>query len=219
MRRRWTNKEIEYLKSHFPDERTQDVAFDLGRSYSSVSTKANALGLKKSQAFKSDLERSGHINLLKYGKQSRFQPGQEAHNKGKKQEEFMSYEAIERTKRTRFKPGNLPHNTRKNGDISIRRHKNGYQYKYIRVKIGVWKLLHRVIWERHHGPIPMGHNIQFKDGNQLNCDIDNLYIISRKKQMTDNTIHRYPEEVKQLIKINSKLKKAIRHAKQTDRSE
>lgn len=219
MRRRWTNKEIEYLKAQFPDERTEDIALHLGRSYSSVATKANALGLYKSAAFKSDLEKSGHINVIQAGKETRFQPGQESHNKGKKQEEYMSAEAIERTKRTRFKPGNLPHNTRKDGDISIRMDKNGYQYKYIRVKLGVWKLLHRVTWERHHGPIPRGYNVQFKDGNQLNCDIDNLYIISRKKQITNNTIHRYPEEVKELIKMNSKLKKAIRHAKQTDGSE
>ena len=27
------------------------------------------------------------------------------------------------------------------------------------------------------------HNVQFKDGNPLNCEIENLYLISRKDQM------------------------------------
>ena len=51
--------------------------------------------------------------------------------------------------------------------------------------------------------------ISFKDKNPMNCVIENLEIITRKENMNRNTIHNYPTEVKQLIKLNSKLKKAI----------
>nr|DAW36172.1 MAG TPA: HNH endonuclease [Caudoviricetes sp.] len=41
-------------------------------------------------------------------------------------------------------------------------------------------------YEQAHGPIPKGHCVQFKDGDTLNCVLDNLYLISRKKQVRKN---------------------------------
>jgi hypothetical protein len=40
------------------------------------------------------------------------------------------------------------------------------------VHMGPW------LWRRHHGPIPRGHNVCFKDGDPLNCDIGNLELVS-----------------------------------------
>ena len=34
--------------------------------------------------------------------------------------------------------------------------------------------LHRLIWEKHYGPIPEGYVIHHKDGNKLNNNISNL---------------------------------------------
>lgn len=45
---------------------------------------------------------------------------------------------------------------------------------------------HRWLWEQAHGAIPKGYNVQFKDGDTLNCVLDNLYLISRKKQLRKN---------------------------------
>ena len=36
------------------------------------------------------------------------------------------------------------------------------------------KLLHRLIWEKAHGPIPPGHVMLFKDGDRTNVALDNL---------------------------------------------
>jgi hypothetical protein len=36
--------------------------------------------------------------------------------------------------------------------------------------------LHRVIWEQHHGSIPEGYKLYFKDGNKENLSVDNLYL-------------------------------------------
>ncbi|MEN3369982.1 MAG: hypothetical protein V7609_2125 [Verrucomicrobiota bacterium] len=40
-------------------------------------------------------------------------------------------------------------------------------------------LLHRLVWIEHHGPIPDGHQIMFRDGDRTNCAIENLYCASR----------------------------------------
>ncbi|PHM45916.1 hypothetical protein Xmau_00307 [Xenorhabdus mauleonii] len=58
---------------------------------------------------------------------------------------------------------------------------------YMEIKIAnpsVWRLKHLVIWEEHHGERSKNHVITFKDGNPLNCQIDNLVLITR----TENTI-------------------------------
>jgi hypothetical protein len=47
-----------------------------------------------------------------------------------------------------------------------------------------WEFLHRAVWEEHHGPIPKGMIIAFKDSNKLNCDIDNLVMITQSENCT-----------------------------------
>ena len=42
-----------------------------------------------------------------------------------------------------------------------------------------WEMLHRATWEEHNGPIPEGMMVVFKDGNQLNCDIENLMLVTK----------------------------------------
>lgn len=209
--KKYTPEEIEYLMLHFPHENTQVVADQLGRSYSSVAGKASALGLKKSEAFKSDSNKTGHINLLRTGAGNRYEKGHVPMNKGRRQTDYMTPEAIARTAATRFQKGRLPHNTLEDGAISIRNSK-GFAYQWIRVRLGVWKLLHRVVWEREKGSIPKGYNVQFKDGNTLNCALDNLELVKRGENMRRNTIHRYPPELKTAIRRLGKLKKATNNA-------
>lgn len=88
---------------------------------------------------------------------------------------------------------------------------------YVEVKVrdgkkqNNFELKHRLIWEKHNGKISKGNNIQFKDGNRLNCKIDNLYMISRAEQVSkENTIHRYPGELKRAIRLTNKLNKQIK---------
>lgn len=52
---------------------------------------------------------------------------------------------------------------------------NGSQRKYWYIKHGYGMVAyHRYLWEQHNGSIPAGYKVYFKDGNQLNCRIDNL---------------------------------------------
>jgi hypothetical protein len=55
----------------------------------------------------------------------------------------------------------------------------GTRYRKVQ---GYWKysgrLLHRVVWEHHRGPIPAGMHIHHIDGNRGNSDIFNLEMVS-----------------------------------------
>jgi hypothetical protein len=65
-----------------------------------------------------------------------------------------------------------------------------------------------VIWEQTHGrPIPKGKIVAFKDSNPLNCDIDNLMLISRHELLIMNK-YKYkiqPQAIKPSLVAISKL--------------
>lgn len=150
------------------------------------------LGLKKSEEFI---------------KAHRYTPGHVPANKGKKQTEFMSAEAIERTKKGRFKKGQAPHNTKYNG--YERTDADGYIY--IRVAQGRFELKHRHVWEQANGPIEKGMNLVFKNENKHDCRLSNLELITNAELMQRNTIHNYPEEMKTAIRTLSRLNKKIKN--------
>ncbi len=137
-------------------------------------------------------------------------------NKGAQQADYMSAEAIERTKNTRFKKGNIPHNSVgvKNGDIRVRIHRtisSVRKTKWIRVELGKWEQLHRFIWAEIYGPIPEGCLIKFKDGNPLNCSIENLELADMKTNMLSNSILRYPDELQRTMKLLKKLNTTLKN--------
>ena len=68
--------------------------------------------------------------------------------------------------------------------------KTGGRHRYLRdTKAGRGKdakrtvYLHHVIWMEHNGPIPPGHKVAFKDGNHLNCAIENLELLTNSQQV------------------------------------
>jgi hypothetical protein len=84
---------------------------------------------------------------------------------------------------TQFKKGNMPVNHREVGSERI--NVDGY----IEIKVAEpnkWRLKHNVIWEEHNGPVPKGHAVIFGDGNTLNCDPNNLILVSRQQLLTLN---------------------------------
>lgn len=145
-----------------------------------------------------------------------FKNGGTPWNKGK------HFEAGGNSKYTRFQKGSRPWTTRKVGDI-VQMTSHGKKW-YWKVKVAepdVWKLLHVKVWEDHNGPVPHGCIIRFFDGDFNNCDIKNLYCISRKENATFNHLKLYPaneEELQtaRLICRLSSLKSKRRHKKKGD---
>lgn len=114
---------------------------------------------------------------LKVGRSGQFVKGHIPFNKDTK--------GLTGTNKSSFKKGHRPHNFQPIGTEAFT--KDGY----IKVKIAEpakWQLKHRIIWEKHNGPVPKDHVIKFIDDNKQNCDIDNLMIISTQEH---GVINRY----------------------------
>lgn len=197
----WTEQEIKFLFDNYPDMKTADIAVMINRPIGGVNGKAYNLKIKKSTNYMKALLEIESKKLATAGKQYQFKKGQTSHNKGKK----MPAELYEKCKRTMFKPGNKPGNIKKLG--AIRKDVDGYTY--VKIADGDWRLKHRVIYENVNGPVPANHVVIFKDNNMNNFDINNLQMISQKENMLRNTIHQYPEQIQELIKLKNKLKKKI----------
>ena len=122
----------------------------------------------------------------------------------------------ENTRANQFKPGGRPHTWNPIG------HERVTQDGYLERKIsdtGVtrhdYRSVHHLIWIAANGDIPNKHIIIFIDGNKSNFELSNLQCISMAENMRRNTIHRFPEDLKEVIKLNSKVKKIIRKREET----
>lgn len=199
----WTEEEVRILKEFYASESFVDeLAAALGLRRAQIYNKAQQLGLRKPESYHSIAGKIGaaHPDAVAH----QIKPGHIPLNKGKK----MSPELYAKCAPTMFKKGQPSINRREVG--SERVNVDGY----IEIKVAEpnkWKLKHRVIWEKAHGKIPKSCNIQFKDGNPLNCVLKNLYIISRSEQMrTKNSMYaRYPQELIGVIRLRGSVKRQI----------
>lgn len=184
----FTPEQLDELKRDFATTLNIDLANRFGCSIHTVENAGFRYRLKKDSEFLRNVFRKNMLDPNHPGRKFLIKKGNIPMNKGKKQSEYMSPEMIERTKATRFKKGDLPRNTLYDGAITIRKHKKtGIPYKYIRIGLAKWVSYHRYLWEQAYGKIPKGTNIQFKDGNTLNCVLENLYAVTRNNQMLDNS--------------------------------
>jgi hypothetical protein len=215
--RPWTDAELARLVRDYPDTPTPALAKQMRRSIGSVYGKASALGLRKSDAFFAS-PASGRLTPGDTrGLAGRFQKGQRGWNKGK------SYQPGGRAAETQFKPG---HRGGKAVEISQpigaeRMTKDGYRQRKVNDDMPLlrrWKMLHVIAWEENNGPAPKGHAIVFRDGDRSNCDISNLELVTRRELLARNSIHRYPEELQEVMRLKGqvtrRIRKRTRHAEQ-----
>lgn len=104
----------------------------------------------------------------KTGRTGRLEKGQAAWNKGIKNSTGHSA--------SRWKKGNVPHTARPVGYERINR--DGH----IEVKVEGQRQMvfkHRWVWEQHHGEIPEGMVVSFRNGIRTDCRIDNLILLTR----------------------------------------
>ena len=191
------------VKQRYANMPSKQLADELGVSIRAIYDYAYAARLRKSKEY---MEEYGGLFRRGIKPTNAFKPGNIPHNKGKKQPESM----LKRMRPTMFKKGNKPHNTREDGYISLRKSKKGPDYLYVRVSESHWVPLQRHVWEHHHGPIPPGHVVRFKDGNQYNCEIDNLECISQKENRHRNSWYNVlPPEIFELRKMQIVIKSMI----------
>jgi hypothetical protein len=205
MRVRYTREQLDEIRQRYPHEKTQVIADSMSIAVASIYNLAYKLGLKKSAEY---LLTPGCGRLLKgtrNGIAGEFKKGHIPFNKGLK----MPAEIYDKVKGTMFTKGHVPANVKPVGYLSVRPDTFGREYIYIKIKDSVWELYHRYLWEHHHGQIPKKMKIAFINGNSLDCSIENLKMVTYQEAMLMNTIHRYTPEIKQLIKLNNKLKRKL----------
>lgn len=199
MRKPWTPSQLRKLRAMYPHKRSDAVAQAVRRPLYSVYNKALALGIRKTAAYLASpdacrLRRGKHV-----GEAFQFKKGQQAWNKGK------SYTPGGRCREGWFDKGHLPHN---HVPVGTKAKVDGYW----KVKIGEpkeWLWLHRMNWEKKHGPIPKGAAIIFKDGNHDNCRAGNLQLLTRADLMRRNSYHRYPKDIALAIQLRGALQRQI----------
>ncbi len=164
----WKSVDLEKFEKEYSITSNSVLSRRYQVSKSSIRKKAKESGWKKDQ---SQLEKG------------RFKPGINPWNAGRTGKRVSP--------KSEFKKGHLPGNTLHDGAIRLRNDrsvKTGKltQYFYIRISKSKWDLYHRVLWKEHHGEIPHRHCIIFKDGNTLNCVIENLACISMAENARRN---------------------------------
>lgn len=157
----WRPEEDRFLEETLNLLTSREMSEKLGRSKASVSNRLNILGLYRNPEAKERMMNA-----------TRFPKGHIPANKGDRGGPSLS-------PATTFKKGQKPHNTKHDGAVSVRLHRRTKTpYKFIRISAGNWVHLHRHIWEEAHGLVPKGHIVRFKDGDTLNCSLENLEMIS-----------------------------------------
>lgn len=199
----YTEPELRLMRAWYhsigPRQMARLLNIELGivRSVPSVTNKARKIGLRYTGP-----------------KKGLFHSKQIPHNKGKK----LSPEWLEKSRKSHFKPGNVPACTKFDGAISIR-DCNRTPTPYIRLAQGKWQQLARYNLEQANGPIPPAHVVKYRDGNTLNCDLSNLYLVTRaenlagninrekaRKSITNTWFHRLAEEIGATSFVDAVLK-------------
>ena len=192
-----------YIRAHYMDNTLSSMGTYLGRSIGSVYGRMKKLGCVVPHEIAQARMRSNMALCMANGKAHRYKPGNVPANKGQQ----LSSEMYAKAQATMFRPGHRPANWKPVGSERIT--KDGY----IMVKITeiTWELKHRVVFAAHHGEIPHGMMVKFVDGNTANITIDNLYLSDRKMNMSNNSIHQLPPEIKQACHSIGVIKRRIRN--------
>jgi hypothetical protein len=217
-RKVWTPEEEKQLKQLYPDSITLGLAILFQCTESQVHRKARALGVAKSAEYLAGPHACSLRRGDGVGKETRFKTGHKPWNTGRKGIRLGGGAVA-----TQFKTGQKPHTWQPIGSERI--NADGYRQRKM-TDTGYppkdWAMVHILLWEEHHGSVPKGHVIVFKDKNRAHIEIENLECISRVELMRRNTIHRYPPELKDAMRlvgrVNQAIRKRSRHEKQDDRS-
>lgn len=109
---------------------------------------------------------------------------------------------------------NIRYKTRFNTGSPIGTERKHQGYIEIKVKQpDKWVKKHIYIYEKVYGKIPKGKCLLFKDGNKMNCSLDNLILIDRNILYIANKNHLKLNMGEEILKTNILLSKLIRKIK------
>jgi len=189
-------EQIEYIKAAYQHHSIIDVTQKLNAQFGTAFTTQQVKTFTKNHGITSG--RTGH-----------FAPGAKSWNAGLK-----GWCAGGKSVDTQFKKGVTPTNHRPVGSERID-NKDGY----ISIKVAEpnqWALKHRVVWESVNGPVPKDMTLWFRDNDRLNCDPDNLMLVTRAQNAVVNKLglSKLPADSKQtaVLLADISMKKKARAA-------
>jgi hypothetical protein len=204
---RWTPAELKILRKRYPHEKTEKIARDLGLPLHKVFNAAKRAGLEKSEKYLASPDACRLRRDDNPGVAYRFPKGHVPANKGLRRPGW----APGRMATTQFKKGQ-----RGNKWVPIgteRLNSDGYwSVKVAETKRydKSWKAKHRILWEQAHGPVPPGHIVSFKDGNKLNCVLENLELLTMADNARRNAVwKKIPKELADLVMLRAKVQRQI----------
>ena len=191
-RKQWTEAETAEFVQLYPTTMAKDLAKRFGCSVAQIYHKQQNTGVNKNPDFLHQYYKAN----FKGHPDTQFKKGMTSWNKGTKGLQIGG-------KETQFKKGQTPHNTK---PIGFRSYRDGYLVE--RVEKG-FEFVHKLIWKQHHGEIPMGMFVVFKDRNKNNICIENLEIIDRVEHIRRNHIQNLPPELKEVVHIKKSITRKI----------
>ena len=197
---KWTNEQEELLSKLYPHTKTKELCKIFDCEAHNIYNKANKMGLRKSNSYL-----YAEVYTITPNVESQFKKNHTPWNKGKKGLQIGGVE-------TQFKKGSKPHNWKPEG--STRVDKDGFTL--IKVN-GKYVLYHRYLWIQHNGKVPEGYVVAFKDGDKSNITLDNLELITKQENMLRNTVHRLPEEIKEVIHLKKTITRLTNGKRQNSR--
>lgn len=145
------------------------------------------------------------------GRTGRFPKGHKAWNSD------LKGKGICKPNRGCFKKGHLPQNHRPVGSERI----DVDRYLYVKTaEPNVWRMKHVLVWEEAHGPIPNGFILRFRDGNSLNCRIDNLELMNRSLHVRLNKLQyrAAPKAIKPTLHLVAQIQSRFSRAREVLRA-
>lgn len=209
----WTEEQIAILCARYPNEPSAMLVDAIGRSLKSIYNMAKKLGLKKSAEFL----RSDYSGRIKRGRSDprmvahQFKKGHTTWNEGMR----IPGWAPGRMAEGQFVKGGSPHNTMPIG--SYRLSKDGALQRKIGNAHGSnskrWRGVHELVWIEANGPVPDGHICVFKRGMKTSVleeiTVDKVECITLAENMRRNTIHRYPKEIADVMRLTGIVNRRI----------
>ena len=192
----WSPEDLAALAKHYPDTDNATLARIFRRSELSIKNQAATYGWHKSPEYMEQ-------------KPGCFKPGLVPWNKG------TNYSAPG-SERTRFKKGECPANWQPIGSERVTQ--DGYLQRKM-TDTGYpprdWVPVSHIEWEKHNGrPVPKGHAVVFRDGNDRNFAPANLELISRADLMRRNSYLNLPPELAQIVQLRGALNRKINRRSQ-----
>jgi len=101
------------------------------------------------------------------------------------------------------------------GDIQVWHMTSGYAIRVIKTENGYVKLSHKVYTDAGN-VLKKRHNLIHIDGITLNCELDNLKLVTDQElnQLNRQKYLSLPNEIQELIKINNKITQKIKQHEQ-----